>query len=127
MRIPMALLAALIVAPSAALSASMFSEAADRLNGEWRGSDFVLRVDAKRAQASTAVDRPFEWQRFVVREVAGKAVVFAIGSEIFEAVVDADTLVLTGTDFRGERVLFRSAGLVGAEDSEGMGLRGTSE
>lgn len=127
MGIRMVVLAAMILGQSGAWAASLFSDAADRLNGEWRSNDFVLRVDAKRAQASTAIDRPFEWQRFVVREVTGNEIVFAIGSEIFEAVIDADTLVLTGTDFRGERVLFRGADVVGAEEPEGMGLRGTTD
>jgi hypothetical protein len=94
-------------------AASPFSEAAERLNGMWRSEDFVLRVDSKRAQASVALDRPFEWQRFLVKEVRDNEIVFSIGSELFEAVLDAEMLVLTGTGFRGQRVLFRDADLRG--------------
>ena len=94
--------------------ASPFSEAAERLDGMWRSEDFVLRVDSKRAQASTALDRPFEWQRFLVKEVRENEIVFSIGSELFEAVFDADMLVLTGTGFRGERILLRDGELRGA-------------
>ena len=96
--------------------ASPFSEAADLLDGEWEGTDFVLHIDAKRAQASIDPERPFEWRRFVVREVTPTEVVFAIGSELFEARVDSDILVLTGTGFRGERILFRGSPLRGTTD-----------
>jgi hypothetical protein len=96
--------------------ASPFSEAADRLDGEWRGTDFVLRVDAKRAQASINPDRPFEWQRFAVKEVAGSEIVFSIGAELYEAMIEAETLVLTSTSFRGERILFRGTPLRGTTD-----------
>jgi hypothetical protein len=104
---------ALAVAP---VAASPFSEAADLLDGEWEGTDFVLHIDAKRAQASIDPERPFEWRRFVVREVTATEVVFAIGSELFEARVDSDVLVLTSTGFRGERILFRGAPLRGTTD-----------
>jgi hypothetical protein len=105
---------ALLGAPAAAFST--FAEAARGLDGEWRGPDFVLKVDAKRAQASIDVGRPFAWERFLVKEVSGNEVVFAIGAELFEATLESDTLVLSGTSFRGERVLFR-------DDTE---LRGTT-
>jgi hypothetical protein len=98
----------------ASAAASPFSDAAERLDGEWRGEGFVLRVDSRRAQASMALDRPFEWQRFLIKEVREDAIVFSIGPELFEARVEAEILVLTGTSFRGERVLFRDAALRGA-------------
>jgi hypothetical protein len=97
-------------------AASTFSEAADRLNGEWRGDDFVLRVDAKRAQASVDASHPFAWEHFVIKEVTPAEVVFTIGPELYEARIEADILTLTGTSFRGARVLFR----------EGGDLRGTT-
>ena len=82
-----------------------------------RRDDFVLRVDAKRAQASIDPDRPFEWQRFLVKEVSEDEIVFTIGAELFEAkLVEADTLILTGTNFRGARVLFRDAALRGTTE-----------
>jgi len=127
MKLRVFLLGAALVASGNAIGATSFSEAAQRLDGEWRGADFVLRVDAKRAQASTAHDRPFEWQRFLVKEVTDGGVVFTIGTELFEAIMEADTLVLTGTNFRGERVLFRGAADVGETATEGAGLRGTAD
>ena len=127
MRLRMALLAMLLLGTPGAWAASPFADAAERLNGEWQSGDFVLRVDAKRAQASTASDRPFEWQRFLVKEVTDGGVVFTIGTELFEATMDADTLVLTGTNFRGERVLFRGVSEVGESAAEGAGLRGTAD
>ncbi len=88
--------------------ASPFSEAADRLDGEWRGNGVSLRVDARRAQASVDSDRPFAWQRFLIKDVTSGEIVFSIGAELFEAHVEADVLTLTGTNFTGTRVLFRS-------------------
>ena len=38
---------------------------------------------------------------------------FTVGAELFEAKLDADTLTLTGTNFRGARVLFRETKLRG--------------
>jgi hypothetical protein len=122
-----ALAAMLLSGAAATCAASPFSDAAERLNGEWRNDGFVLRVDAKRAQASTAADRPFEWQRFLVKEVAGNEVTFTIGDQLFEAIVDADTLVLSGTEFRGEQVLFRGIPDQPDAGAEGAGLRGSSE
>lgn len=86
-------------------AASPFVDAAERLDGEWRGDGFVLKVDSHRAQASLDPERPFQWQRFLVREVTDDEVVFAVGAELFEARLDAGMLTLTGTTFRGERVL----------------------
>jgi hypothetical protein len=101
---------------SAAAAASPRSEAALRLDGEWRGPDYVLKVDSRRAQASVNPERPFEWQRFEVKEAEGDEVVFSIGAELFEARMDGEMLLLTGTAFRGERVLFRGEGLRGTTD-----------
>lgn len=108
---------ALLGAFPAAL-ASPFSEAAERLNGEWRGENFVLRVDARRAQASVDVARPFAWERFLIKEVTPGEVVFAVGPEVYEARIEADVLTLTGTSFRGARVLFRESGELRGTTSE---------
>ena len=71
----------------------------------------------RRAQASVDAGRPFAWEHFLVKEVTPTEVVFSIGAELYEARIEDDTLTLTGTSFRGTRVLFR-----GGDD-----LRGTSE
>jgi hypothetical protein len=42
-----------------------------------------------------------------VKEVTDDEIVFSIGAELFEASVDADRLVLTGTSFRGEAEMVR--------------------
>ena len=88
-------------------AASPFLDAAEFLNGSWRGDDFVLRVDSHRAQASVDPKRPFEWDRFVIRDVTEDEVIFVIGSELFEAKRRDGDIVLTGTSFQGERVLER--------------------
>jgi hypothetical protein len=93
--------------------ASPFSEAAARLDGDWRGSDFVLRIDARRAQASIDPVRPFEWEHFAVKEVTSDDIVFSIGAELFEARFAAGVLTLTSTGFRGERILVRDGQLRG--------------
>jgi hypothetical protein len=96
-----------------AQAAPSFSEAANELDGDWRGGDFVLRVDARRAQASIDPSHPFEWEHFLIKEVNDREIVFAVGADLFEAKLGADTLTLTGTGFRGARVLFREANLRG--------------
>src|SRR4051794_18040098 len=90
-----------------AVAASPYAEAEKLLDGEWRGDDFVLKVDARRAQASVDPARPFEWKHFLIKEVKAGEIVFTVGPELFEAKLGADTLTLTGTGFRGARVLFR--------------------
>jgi hypothetical protein len=99
-------------APAAPTKPS-FMEAAKELDGDWRGGDFVLRIDARRAQASVDPTRPFEWEHFLIKEVSEREIVFTIGADLFEARLDADVLTLTGTRFRGARVLFREANLRG--------------
>jgi hypothetical protein len=108
------LVVALLAVQERSAAASTLAEAARLLDGEWRGAALVLRIDADRAQASMAPDRPFEWRRFIVKEISGDEVIFAIGAELFTAKVAADTLTLTGTSFRGARVLFRDMDLRGA-------------
>lgn len=107
------LLGAALILGAQSSGASEFFDAAKRLDGEWRGGSFVLKVDAGRAQASVDPARPFEWENFLVKEVSGEAIVFAVGAELYEAKLDADTLTLTGTTFRGSRVLMRESSLRG--------------
>ena len=107
------LVGAMLIFAAHALAATPFSEAAQQLDGEWRGADFVLRVDAKRAQASIDPARPFEWQRFLIKDVSESEITFTVGAELFEAKLAEDTLTLTGTNFRGPRVLFRETALRG--------------
>jgi hypothetical protein len=104
--------AILAAVPAAPLQPS-FLEAAKELDGDWRGGDFVLRIDARRAQASVDPSRPFEWEHFLIKEVNDREIVFAIGADLFEAKLETDVLTLTGTGFRGARVLFREPNLRG--------------
>jgi hypothetical protein len=113
MRFRVFLAAAALISAASAFAATAFSEAAQRLDGEWRGADFVLRVDAKRAQASVDAARPFNWERFLIKDVSAEAITFAVGAELFEAKLAEGTLTLTGTSFRGPRVLFRETSLRG--------------
>lgn len=107
MKIRVAALAlALLGLPSVAAS-TPFSDAASALDGVWRGNDFVLRVDARRAQASIDPAHPFAWERFLIKEVTPDEIVFTVGPELYEAEIADDTLTLKGTSFRGARVLFR--------------------
>jgi hypothetical protein len=108
---------ALLVLPAlcAAAFATPFGDAATKLDGEWHGDGFILRIDAKRAQASIDLKHPFSWERFLVKEITPDRIVFTIGAELYEAELNQDTLTLSGTSFSGDRVLFREEG----------GLRGT--
>jgi hypothetical protein len=103
----------LFASPYSATAAPTFAQAADQLDGEWRGGDFVLRVDSRRAQASVDAARPFEWEHFLIKEVSDSEIIFAVGAELFEAKLDADVLTLTSTSFRGARVLMRETSLRG--------------
>ena len=113
MNIRVLLLGAMLIGGGDAHAATPFADAAKSLDGEWRGADFVLRVDSKRAQASIDPARPFEWERFLIKEVSDGGITFSIGAELFEAKLAEETLTLTGTGFRGARVLFRGADLRG--------------
>ena len=87
---------------------SPFIQAAEQLDGVWQGENFALRVDSARAQANVDQERPFRWQRFLVKEVTGETVVFTVGAELFEASLgQPGRLTLTSTSFRGERILER--------------------
>jgi hypothetical protein len=45
----------------------------------------------------------------LVKEVAGWKVTFTIGSELFQAIIGPDGLLVTSTSFRGSRLLRREA------------------
>jgi hypothetical protein len=106
MRLAPILFGLAMLAPTAR-AISPVDEAARRLDGVWRGDDYALKVDARRAQANIDPEKPFQWQRFQVKEVGDGAIVFSIGAEVFEAKLAGDSLELTGTSFRGERLLTR--------------------
>ena len=108
MRVRVLLLALMAVFPTGAAALS-FEEASEELNGAWRGDDYVLRVDSERAQASVDPDRPFQWQRFLVKEVDDWKVTLTVGPELYQAIIGPDGLLLTSTSFRGSRVLRREA------------------
>jgi hypothetical protein len=127
MRIPSIVLVSMICgAAPLAEAASPVEEAARLLDGVWRGEDYALKVDSRRAQANIDPRKPFQWQRFVVKNVDGEAIVFAIGAEIFEAQITGDVLELSSTSFRGERRLTREETMETAEGFE-LELRGTTD
>jgi hypothetical protein len=107
MRIRAGLLALCLAAPLPCQAASPFAQAASTLDGQWKGDDFMLKIDSTRAQASLDPARPFEWRRFLVQSVSGETVTFSVGPDVFEARIADDELKLTGTTFRGERTLVR--------------------
>lgn len=80
-----------------------------QLDGTWTGALSVLRVDRERAQANLDQDLPFKWERFLVREFSSGTLLFTIGAELFEARLQPDSIVLTGSAFRGEHAFWRTA------------------
>jgi hypothetical protein len=78
---------------------------ARQLSGVWRAEDFVLHIDAERAQANMNLNAPFEWQRFLVKRIYGNTVAFSLGAELFQARLSDEGVILTGTTLRGERNL----------------------
>ena len=115
----------LLLAAVAPALASPLHEAAKRLDGQWQGGEFVLRVDSERAQANLDPERPFQWQRFEVEEVTeDDEVIFSVGAEVYEATINAEMLTLSSTGFRGERVLMRQPNPVEPITAEALNLRG---
>jgi hypothetical protein len=114
MRIRAGMLAIILsCAPLPAWSASVFWDAAQKLDGMWESDVFLMKIDSARAQASVDPKKPFQWQRFIVKDVAEDTIVFTIGSEMFEATLESDELILTSSSFRGERILQRPQPLLG--------------
>lgn len=109
------LVLAFLAAVQLPAAASPFLEAATYLDGVWEGDGYVLRVDAARAQASVDPDRPFNWSRFLVKEVTDDEIVFTIGAELFEARLASESIILRSTSFRGERVMWRDDRASGAD------------
>ena len=111
MFVPRATVSLLLLLASAvgavAAEGMSFIEAAERLDGTWEGDGYILRVDKDRAQANVDAQRPFRWQRFLVKEVDGDLIVFTIGPELFEGRLAEDSLTLSSTIFRGERNMAR--------------------
>jgi hypothetical protein len=99
----------LLLAAGGAVAATPLGEAAAYLDGTWRGDNYVLRIDAARAQASVDAERPFEWTRFLVKEATDREIIFTVGAELFEARRGPDHtgMFLTSTSFRGQRLMWR--------------------
>jgi hypothetical protein len=78
-----------------------------QLDGKWKGDGFVLEVDSARAQAKVDPTLPFQWDRYGIKTISDGMVVFAVGAELYEASVDAESIILSSTGFRGKRRLGR--------------------
>jgi hypothetical protein len=79
-----------------------------RLDGLWQGEGYALRIDGGRAQANMDSKAPFDWRRFLIKRIWKDTVVFSLDAELFHARLSETRIILTGTSFRGERVLTRS-------------------
>lgn len=66
------------------------------LAGAWSGPGMSLFIDPTRHQANADPTKPFNRQSFIIRNVTGSMVVFAIGPDLFVAnMQDRDTMVVT--------------------------------
>jgi hypothetical protein len=77
------------------------------LDGRWSGGEFDIRIDAERSQANLDPEKPFKWERFIVKDATGSRVVFTIGARLFMAELTEDAMTITGFDFPGEVILNR--------------------
>lgn len=80
----------------------------DPLDGRWTGPGMSIRFDSERAQANRDPKKPFAWEPYRVRNIAGPMVVFTIGPGLFFAHVADDVLTLTSPTFQGARTLTRA-------------------
>ena len=78
------------------------------MDGVWRGSGFDLAIDSARSQARADPKKPFQWEAFAIKNVAGNMVVFTIGPRLYIAYLDADALTLTSPGLEGSRLLHRT-------------------
>lgn len=88
--------------------ASASADELSLLDGRWIGDGLQVVVDADRAQANMNPWKPFDWQRIEVKERDGAEITFTIGAELFYGTLQADTMTVEGTAFRGVRSLQRS-------------------
>jgi hypothetical protein len=86
---------------------SALSNLVPELDGQWEGDGYFLRIDRERAQANIDADRGFAWQAFSIKGGLGDAILFIIGTELYEARVNGETLSLSSSSFRGEKLLRR--------------------
>jgi len=89
--------------------ASALADNLSLLEGRWLGDGLQVVVDADRAQANMDPWKPFDWRRIEVKEYDGVAITFSIGAELFYGTLDADTMTLEGTSFRGTKTLERTS------------------
>ncbi len=78
------------------------------IEGRWLGDGLQVVVDADRAQANMDPWKPFDWRHIEVKEYDGAAITFSIGAELFYGTLEADTMTLEGTSFRGTKILERT-------------------
>ena len=88
--------------------ASALADNLSVLEGRWLGDGFQVVIDADRAQANMDPWKPFDWRRIEVKEYDGAAITFSIGAELFYGTLEADTMTLEGTSFRGTKTLERT-------------------
>ncbi len=88
----LAALATLLLAPAPVLAAEKFPD----LGGYWTGPGLSIFIDPSRHQANADPTKPFNRQSFIIRNVTGSMVVFAIGPELFVGnLTDPNTMVVT--------------------------------
>jgi hypothetical protein len=88
--------------------ASALADNLSVLEGRWLGDGLQVVVDADRAQANMDPWKPFDWRHIEVKEFDGAAITFSIGAELFYGTLEADTMTLEGTSFRGTKILQRT-------------------
>lgn len=68
-----------------------------------------LALDTERGQARIDPEKPFQWERFIVKSVAGDEVVFTIGPRLYSAIVEPDSLTVEAAGYAGPQRLTRMA------------------
>lgn len=80
------------------------------MHGTWRDEQHVLLIDTDRMQANTDPAKPFQRDALTFRNLAGRMVVFDIGSRRYIGLFEGNEMQLSGGELEGVVKLRRVMG-----------------
>ena len=79
------------------------------MHGTWSGDGHVFMLDTQRMQANIDIEKPFQRDPLVIRNIAGRMVIFQINARRFIGLFEGRDLHLTGDGVQGSAILRRPA------------------